>query len=419
MEKQYIRSERAHVMCPNMHFAILADIKAEFKIGKIKTCLDLMAQAHPFLRSIISCEKDSTKLYYKIEDKSRIDIMERESVHTIWKDYHSIALSEWNVFQNGLLKVFLYPIEKEMKVLFIAHHLLGDGRCLLEIVNEFANLYAEGIEPIDAPERLIQRMEDLPGNSELTGVSKYLVRYLNRKWRKEEKQVSYEHYVRFSEQFVKDNPVSYEVSEIEQQEFLSMKQYCDDHQITINDLLMSKLFVKMQIQKIVIAADIRSKLSCYHNGTCGNYATAMGIVCRGKHTDILQKAEEVHKQVKKHMGSNKKLMLVLSCYLNMDEGLIDAAAIATLGDFESRAAKFVGGNMFGFLKRDGVSITNLGRISNANIRAAIFIPPASPAMLLTIGALTVNDTMRLCGSYYENSISGIDVKNQLAMLGSE
>lgn len=417
MEKQYIASERAHFMCPNMHFGILMDIKAKLNIPKIKNCLDAMADAHPFLRSIISYENGNTKLFYKVEDTSRIEINERESVHTIWEDYNSIAIKEWNVLQNGLLKVLIYPIEEGMKLLFVAHHLLGDGRCLLEIVNEFVSLYVEGIKPIYTPERLIQGMEDLPCKSELTGVSKYLIRYLNAKWRKEKKHVLYEDYARFSDQFVKDNPVSHEVIEIDQNAFLSMKKYCKEHGITINDLLMSKLYYNMNIQKIIIAADIRSKLSCYNKGSCGNYATALGIVCKGKQTDILKKAQEVHKQVKMHMESNKKLMLVLSCYLSMDEGLIDAVAIATLGDFESKAAKFVGSNMFGFLKRNGVSITNLGKINNTNISEAIFIPPASPAMIQTVGVLTVNDKMQLCSSYYQNSISGVEVKKHLTMLG--
>ena len=417
MEKQYISSERAHFMCPNMHFGMLVSIKAERNTQKIQNCFYIMAQAHPFLRSIIRYENDNAKLFYKIEEESRVEISERESIYTIWEDYRSVAAKEWNVLHNGLLKVFIYPTEEGMKVLFIAHHLLGDGRCLLELVNEFVNLYVEGIEPVFAAERLIKGMEDLPCKSQLTGVSKYLVRNLNGKWRKEKKRVSYDTYARFSDQFVKENPVSHEMMEMDQQGFYSMKKYCNKNNITINDLLMSKLYHNMNIQKIVIAADIRSKLSCYNRGACGNYATAMGIVCKGKHGDILKKAKEVHKKVKIHMENNKKLMLVLSCYLSMDEGLIDAATITTLGDFESKAAKFVGGNMFGFLKRDGVSITNLGSISNANISDGIFIPPASPAMTLTIGVLTVNDKMQLCSSYYQNLISGEEVKNQLTKLG--
>ena len=416
MEKQYIRSERAHFMCPNMHFGILVSIKEKLDIHKIKDSLDIMSKAHPFLRSIIKYESGSTNMYYDIENRSTIEIHERESIETIWRDYREIGSKEWNVLENGLLKVFVYPMDEEMKVLFVAHHLLGDGRCLLELVNEFANLYAQGIEPVCVQERLIQGIEDLPAKSNLAGVSKYLVKYLNKQWEKEQVLVTYKEYEKFSDEFVKSNPVSHEVTVIEKQEFISMKSYCKEHGITINDLLMAKMYTSMNTEKIIIAADIRNKLKCYYKGAYGNYATAMGVVCKHKNKDILNKAIQVHKQVKRQLNNNQKLMLVLSCYLNMNQDLIDAVAIATLGNFESKAARFVGGNMFGYQKRNGISITNLGSLQNENILDAIFIPPASPATIQTIGALTVNNKMHLCSSYYERAITSEKVKMQLEAL---
>lgn len=56
-------------------------------------------------------------------------------------------------------------------------------------------------------------------------------------------------------------------------------------------------------------------------------------------------------------------MLVLACYIHMLPELIDAVAISTLGDFESKAGTFV----------------NLGKIQSNMIAEAVFIPPASPA----------------------------------------
>lgn len=418
MERQYVYTERAHFMCPNMHFGIIANVKAKYNNQKVNYSCDIMAKAHPFLRSIIKYEDGSERLYYKILEKSMIEINIRESEETLWEDYKGVSTKEWNVLENGLLKIFIYPIGEMMKILFIAHHLLGDGRCLLELVNEFVNLYAQSIESDYAPERLIQNIEDLPYKSELTGVSKYLVKRLNKKWIKEKKSVTYEEYSRFADKFVKENPVSHEIVKLDEERVQLMKKCCKDSEITINDFLMSKLYIGMKTQKVIIAADIRSKLSCYHKGACGNYATAMGIVCKNKNTDVFKKAKEIHKLVQIHMESNKKLMLVLACYLNMEQGLIDATAIATLGGFESKAANFVGSNMFGYLKRDGVSITNLGAISNNNIIEATFIPPVSPATIQTIGVLTVNNKMNLCSSYYKNSRFPIDVKNQLDMLGT-
>ena len=95
------------------------------------------------------------------------------------------------------------------------------------------------------------------------------------------------------------------------------------------------------------------------------------------------------------VGKPDKEMLVLSCYFNMDPELLDAIAISTLGSFESKAGRFVGSKMFGYGKRDGHCITNLGRIESSVIREGILIPPASPANRKAWGVLTINKKMRI------------------------
>ena len=92
------------------------------------------------------------------------------------------------------------------------------------------------------------------------------------------------------------------------------------------------------------------------------------------------------------------LYLILQCYARLTPSLIDAAAISTLGDFDSKAGKFIGTAFFGFGSPMGYSITNLGKIESSSIDNAIFIPPASPAIKKIKGILTVNGRMNMCVS---------------------
>lgn len=413
MEKQYVKSERAHFMCPNMHFGIIVELNATYSQSKVKDTLDVMSKAHPFLRSVIQYDESSINLYYFISDKNQIDVYEKDTQQTVWEDYKTVGKKEWNVFKNGLLKVFLYPTNEGFKALFVAHHLLGDGRCLLELVSEFANVYVDGIEPVYVEEKLIKGIDDLPSNSNLAGISRLLVNRLNKKWNRENKKVTYEEYSEFAEQFTKENPVANECYSLNEARSNSIKKFCKESNITINDLMMAAMYLQANTQKIIIATDIRNKLKCYRKGAVGNYASAMGVICKDTSKDVIKKAKEVHCKVMKNVQNNRKLMLVISCYLNMNNTLIDAAAIATLGNFESKAARFVGENMFGYKKRDGISITNLGAIKNENIKEAIFIPPASPATVQTLGILSANNKMQLCSSYYEKAIPAEEVRKQL------
>ena len=54
-------------------------------------------------------------------------------------------------------------------------------------------------------------------------------------------------------------------------------------------------------------------------------------------------------------------MLVLACYFEMSPTLLDAAVISALGGFDSKAGRFVGGGMFGFLHKEKKEKRNYNR----------------------------------------------------------
>lgn len=401
MKKQYVISERAHFMCPNMHFGILMEVEKEYDRVNVEATLDRMAEAHPFLKSLIAYENGTDKIYYKITDSSQINLVIKEDISLLWSDYKKVSEQDWNVFEYGLLKVYIYPQKQGMMLLFIAHHLLVDGRGLLDIAQEFANDYVGAVQPAYVEEALLENIDDLPKKSALSGISKILVKQANRQWEKENQAVSYEQYKGFVEEYSKKHLVKYETYEVDDTALAQMAQLCKENGFSMNDLLMAYMYVKTGTEKIIIAADIRNMLSKYRKGALGNYSTAMGIHCKSKTTDVVEKAKEVHKLVQKHLKNNRTLMLVLACYFEMAPTLLDAAAISALGGFESKAGKFVGSSMFGFGQPKSYSITNLGKVENDNIKSTMFIPPASPAAKLTLGVVTLNGTMKACSSRNE------------------
>lgn len=398
MKRQYLVTERAHFMCPNMQFGILMEIEREYERDNMNETLRRMAEAHPFLKSLIAYEEGTDKLYYKITEHSQIDLVIREDISSLWADYGRISEKDWNVFENGLLKVYIYPQKQGMTVLFIAHHLLADGRGLLNIAQEFANDYVGKISPAYVEENLMESIDDLPKGSRLSGISRLLVRQANRQWEKEKHIVSYEQYRSFAEEYGKKQQVEYKTYEVDENHVAQMAALCKENGFSMNDLLMAHMYIKTGTEKIIVAADIRKVIPKYRKGALGNYATAMGISC-GKHsTDVVEEAKRVHKSVQKHLKSNRKQMLVLACYFEMTPTLLDAAAISALGGFESKAGRFVGDAMFGFAHPKSYSITNLGKLENQNMKSVMFIPPASPAAKLTLGVVTLNGAMKACSS---------------------
>ena len=396
--KNYVYTERAHFMCPNMHFGIMAKIDSHYEEGQLRQSIDILQKAHPFLQSLIAEETDTGRLYYQIQDCLNIPVLVKDEAALWQQDYEEISVRGWNVKKECLLKVVVYPNENGFQILFIAHHLLCDGRGLLQLAEEFAEHYANGIMPQFAPECLIQGLNDLPSNSDLPLISKLIVGDANSKWKKEGQKVMYGQYSIFERAYIQKCKMKREIFTICNQELEEIQALCKQHGITVNDYLIAKMMLEENTNKVVIAADIRNQTKCYRQGAMGNYSTAFSVSVKKNEKNIISLAKRAASQVINTCRHPQKEMLVLACYMHMQPELIDAVAISTLGDFESKAGTFLGRNMFGFGSQNGYSITNLGKIESNIIAEAIFIPPASPANKKTWGVLTVNNHMKICAS---------------------
>ncbi len=357
-----------------------------------------MQKAHPFLQSLIAEEADTGRIYYQIQDYLNIPVMVKKEAALWQQDYEEISVQGWNVRKECLLKVVVYPKENEFQILFIAHHLLCDGRGLLQLAEEFAEHYVNGVMPQFVREHLIQGLDDLPPDSDLPFISKLIVGDANRRWKKEGRQVLYEEYSAFERAYLQKHNIKREIFTVCNQKLEEILALCKQHGFTVNDWLIAKMMLEENTNKVVIAADIRNQAKCYRQGAMGNYSTAFSVSVKKNGENVISLAKRIASQVINICQHPQKEMLVLACYLHMQPGLIDAVAISTLGDFESKAGTFVGKNMFGYGSQNGYSITNLGKIQSDTIAEAVFIPLASPANQKTWGVLTVNNHMKICMS---------------------
>ena len=163
------------------------------------------------------------------------------------------------------------------------------------------------------------------------------------------------------------------------EQFDEIKKICKEKDVTVNDVLLAQMFLTKGCNKIIMAVDIRDKIKKYNRGALGNYASAFSIELKSKTKQVGEEAKEVHTLVKKKSADTKSLMTILTCYFIMNPTLLDAAAMAGIGLYDSKTAAFVGKTILGYSSPSSYSITNLGKISNSNMNYAIFIPPASPA----------------------------------------
>ncbi|MBQ3912557.1 MAG: hypothetical protein II694_06265 [Lachnospiraceae bacterium] len=401
---EYVFTERAHLMCPNMCFGIVIGIKKELDEDRIGETVKCLSFAHPFIRALISHEEKENRFFYDIKDVSQAEtVVFRDSIPgvdspEIIAEFERITSRDFDLFKEGMLKICVWPSGAKTIVLMVFHHLLADGRGALELAAEFADHYALGKQPAYAEERLISSVREFPEDSRLPFISRLLVNRANRQWIKERKTLTYEEYHRFADDYLKNDKVKHNLSAFGMNETEDIVRKCRAEGVTVNDYLLAKLFTEERTGRIVIAADIRKNLKCYNPGAMGNYSTAFSVELKKAADDPFAAAKQVHEKVRMISGKTSSLYLVLQCYAALDPGLLDAAMMAGRGRFGSKAAGFIGKYFFNMDEAKGYSITNLGKAESDVMEDAYFIPPASPAIKKTWGVLTLNGKMRICTS---------------------
>ncbi len=401
---EYIFTERAHLMCPNMCFGIVMRINARLDESRIADTVKCLSSAHPFIRALISHEEKENRFFYDVKEASQAEIsicrdnLPYTDSPEIIAEFERITSRDFDLSKEGMLKISAWPSGEKTVVLMVFHHLLADGRGALELSGEFADHYVHGKQPVYAEEKLISSAAEFPENSRLPFISRLLVNRANRQWKKENKRLSYEEYHRFAYDYLKTDKVKHNLSVFQISETGQIAEKCKAEGVTVNDYLLAKLFTEDRIKRIVMAKDIRQSLKCYNPGALGNYSTAFSVEINSFEDDIFTLAKQVHEKVRQITAKPSSLYLVLQCYAALDPGLLDAAMMAGRGRFESKAAGFIGKTFFHLDKAEGYSITNLGKAESETLEDAYFIPPASPAIRKTLGVLTLNGKMRICTS---------------------
>lgn len=401
---EYLFTERAHFMCPNMCFGIVICLKSEWNENRIADTAECLSAAHPFLRALLSREEKENRFFYDVKELSQVQIsicsenLSGVEAPEILTEFGRITSRDWDLFREGMLKISVWPSGEKTIVLMVFHHLLTDGRGALELSKEFGDHYVLGRKPAYAEEKLISSVTEFPEDSRLPWISRLLVNRANSQWKKEDHSLTFEEYHRFADDFVRSDQVEHRLSAFSVNEMTEIAAKCKAEGVTVNDYLLAKLFTEDKVGRIVMAADLRNNLKCYNPGAMGNYSTAFSVELKKIPEDLFAAAKQVHENVRKSTGKPSSLYLVLQCYAALEPGLLDAAMMASRGGFESKAAEFIGKNFFHLDHAEGCSITNLGKTESDTIEDAYFIPPASPAMKKTWGVLTLNGKMRICTS---------------------
>ena len=286
---QYLFTERAHLMCPHMCFGIVMTVKRIFDEDAIRSTIRDIVAAHPFLNALMGYEKENA-YYYSITDQPKVQFipMETEIANVnsqeIMNEYVKLTDHEWNLYEEGMLKIRAWKMTEETCFLLVFHHLLADGRGALGLAQELADCYVSGIAPTPATEKLISSISEFPKDSKMSFISRFLIKRANRTAEKEYQlsssknvakettnnsnkntgskknphPVSYEEYLSFAGTFMPGDKVNYNCVTVDSQELSTIREECHTHNVTINDYLLARMMrdektSAMNVKRLVLS----------------------------------------------------------------------------------------------------------------------------------------------------------------------
>ena len=101
---EYIFTERAHLMCPRMVFGIVAAARRPYDENAIRSAMERLAAAHPFLNALLGYEEERSAYFYRITDRPTAEILlkgrELGGIGSpeVMEEYRGLTEREWDLY---------------------------------------------------------------------------------------------------------------------------------------------------------------------------------------------------------------------------------------------------------------------------------------------------------------------------------
>lgn len=168
-----ILTERPHLRNPSINIMMKATVGASFNLSRFEETIRKLRQVHPLITSNIKTDKIGNAYYqcgevkkndFTIVEKSTwLNVAERE------KDHY------FNLDTDPLVRYFVFQKQDDFDLLIVAHHLLGDGLAIFNLLKDFSLIYFGAEVPVHN-QRLIQGINDFPKSAKSSMMMDLLIK---------------------------------------------------------------------------------------------------------------------------------------------------------------------------------------------------------------------------------------------------
>ena len=394
--KYRIETERVDLFDVNILITMVVRTEESIAFERLNTAFQRSLQLHEVLRSRILIE-ESGEAFYVDNDAPGSSFS-----HTELSLPELVAENEKKRFriEEG---EFIRAFDSPDGLIFMMHHLTGDGKSLIYFIETFMSVLA-GSEPEMLPFRNLT-LDNLPADSRIPFAYELLVRSWNRKWQKEKKVFGFSDMDKAYEHFWKDHRTKIKIKRYDREEAQQIIRKAKEAGVTFTSYFIAELSKELSGKVDVgLAVDGRTD----QNRSMGNQATGISIQFKynAKRT-VEENARNIQKLIKKKLSNDRYRYFVLQFMGRLDTTLKDSLNLEHAGTFKSKISSYLA-ELLGYGKKArDMSITNLTRVDipivygDIKISEIIFVPPVVSYAQNVIGIVTAGDVMNVTWHRYE------------------
>jgi len=407
--EMFIRKERTHLFAPSINIAVVSQFEGKIREDGLYFAIKNAMRHNEILCSKIKLDT-SGKAFFEMPSEPCYRF------ETMAGDWRSLIKEQERIpfdLEHGEYIRFFFSENKWGTLLiFIAHHVIGDGLSMtyfMEDILKSLNGYDLDYKPMKQ-----FPFETIPKAAKLHAGMKFALNLTNKRWEKTGKIFQLCDYETLCKDFWKKKVTGILYEQIEKEQFLKLKELCNNHGITLNSLLTA-VFLKAQNKQINlgITVNIREK----ENHSMGNYATGISIsYIYNEEKDFWENAKIVHDTIYQKLNNEKEKYFLVEYLAHVSPTLIDGAYFAAFEAYENKIAKTTA-DMFGYqLNPTSMNISNLTCIhlndeeEKYHLKEFFILPPLPANAKSMVGISTFHDNMTITYHFAEELDVSIEEK---------
>ncbi len=397
-----IETERADLFDVSIVITMCLKLEGDVSFDILKNAFDKACTYHEVLRSKIVIEQNG-EAYYTDAEKGTCSNTFTQSGLSLNELIYDNERHRFRIEDGEFIRGFL----SHDGIVFMMHHLGGDGKSLLYFIETFMKCLS-GVACEFRPFRSLD-LKSIPDDAGLPPVYKMLTKHWNKKWSREKRVFTFGDMDDAYSEYWTGRKTKVTVTKYEKDDWNSLLESARKIGVSMTALLITDM-IRDSNEKTDIGLAVDGRTD--GNRSMGNQATGISVGYRyvpGKPFE--ENAKAVHALMNRKLSDDRYKFFVLNFMGALDPTLKDALNLEHAGCFSGRVSSYLAQLLgYGTKVRD-ISITNLTRADipirygEYEIKDLIFIPPVVSYAKNVYGIVTAGDRMYVTRHIFEQTVS--------------